>query len=57
MAEKEEDLRELNDKILREREAFLNKLQTIQTEASQSENFKERLMEKTNDLEDTIEKS
>ena len=35
----------------------MSKFQLIQSEASQSENFKESLLEKANDLEGTIEKS
>ena len=52
--EKEEDIKELSQKLSRERETFLNKLQAIQSEASQSEHFRQRLIEKTNDLEGTI---
>jgi hypothetical protein len=57
LSEKEEDIRELNEKIARERETFLSKLELFQHEASEEEYFKESLMEKTQNLEGNLEKS
>jgi hypothetical protein len=57
MQEKDEEIRELTDRIARERENFLNKLFAIQKETSQEENHKQKLLEKATYLEGTVERS
>lgn len=57
MIEKEAEAKELNEKIVREREDFLSKLENIQKEANQEETTKLKLLEKAHYLEGTVEKS
>ena len=57
LREKEGEIEELNERMAREREHLLNKILAIQKEASQEEFSKERLLEKTFQLEGTVEKS
>ncbi len=57
MIEKEAEAKELNEKIVREREDFLSKLESIQKEANQEETTKLKLLEKAHYLEGTVEKS
>lgn len=57
MQEKDEEIRELSERIVRERENFLNKLFAIQKETTQEENNRLRLLEKASYLEGTVERS
>ncbi len=57
LIEKEAEAKELNEKIVREREDFLSKLESIQKEANQEETTKLKLLEKAHYLEGTVEKS
>lgn len=57
LREKDEEIKDLNEKISREREAFLGKLEIFQREATQEEHFRESLLEKAQDLEGNLEKS